>query len=77
MKGKDDIVYIATNSKDYGNIGEADFDILLDSPPKNGMIYKTFIAHHLVIDMLEKLRVVCGNGAMRYVEKEINRIKES
>ena len=54
---------------------ENDFNILLADPPKDGKMYKTYVMECVVLDMLEKLRVVCGSRAMRYVDKQINLIK--
>ena len=50
------------------------FDILLTEPPLS-IMYKTYVRQQLVLDMLEKLKTVCGNTAMRYVQKQIDLIK--
>ena len=34
-----------------------------------------YVRQQLVLDMLEKLKTVCGNSAMRYVQKQIDLIK--
>lgn len=76
MKGKHDKIYIATKDSDCANPNNCNFNQLLCNPPKDGRMYKTYIQEHLVLQMLEKLKVVCGHTAMRYVEKEIERIKK-
>ena len=74
MKGKHDKIYIASNDMDYSHPDECEFDILLTEPPLS-IMYKTYVRQQLVLDMLEKLKTVCGNTAMRYVQKQIDLIK--
>ena len=74
IKGNHDKIYIASNDKDYSHPDESEFDILLTEPPLS-IMYKTYISQQLVLDMLEKLKTVCGNSAMRYVQKQIDLIK--
>ena len=74
MKGRHDKIYIASNDMDYGHPDEREFDVLLTEPPLS-IMYKTYVRQQLVLDMLEKLKVVCGNSAMRYVQKQIDLIK--
>ena len=76
MKGHYDIIYLATEGKDYGNTGNNDFNIVLSEPPTDKM-FKKYISERLVLDLLDRLKVVCGNGAMRFVEKQIESIKEN
>ena len=74
MKGKHDKIYIASNDMDYSHPDESEFDILLTETPLH-IMYKTYVRQQLVLDMLEKLKAVCGNSAMRYVQKQIDLIK--
>lgn len=74
MKGHHDIIYLATDDQDFGNTANNDFNILLTEPPI-GKIYKKYISERVVSEMLEKLRVVCGNRAIRFVDKQIKIIK--
>ena len=74
MKGKHDKIYIASNDKDYSHPDESEFDVLLTEPPQS-IMYKTYVRQQLVLDMLEKLKTVCGNTAMKYVQKQIDLIK--
>ncbi len=73
MKGHFDKIYIATEDMDFGNTANCDFNIILSEPPQV-LIYKTYFSERLVREMLEKLKVVCGKSAMRYVEKQLNLI---
>ena len=66
MKGKHDKIYIASNDMDYSHPDECEFDILLTEPPLS-IMYKTYISQQLVLDILEKLKAVCCNTAIRYV----------
>ncbi len=75
MKGQHDKIYIVTKERN-SVVKDCDFNQLRCTPPKDGRMYKTYIQEHLVLQMLEKLKVVCGHSAMRYVEKEIERIKK-
>ena len=74
MKGKHDKIYIASNDMDYSHPDESEFDVLLTEPPQF-IMYKTYVRQQLVLDMLEKLKTVCGNTAIRYVQKQIDLIK--
>lgn len=74
MKGKHDKIYIASNDMDYSHPDECEFDILLTEPPLS-IMYKTYVGQQLALDMLEKLKTVCGDTAMRYVQKQIDLIK--
>ena len=74
MKGRHDKIYIASNNKDYSHPDESEFDALLTEPPLS-IMYKTYVRQQLVLDMLEKLKTVCGDTAMRYVQKQIDLIK--
>ena len=74
MKGNYDKIYIASNDKDYSHPDESEFDVLLTEPPQF-IMYKTYVRQQLVLDMLEKLKTVCGNTAIRYVQKQIDLIK--
>ena len=74
MKGRHDKIYITSNDMDYRHADECEFDALLTEPPLS-IMYKTYVRQQLVLDMLEKLKVVCGNSAMRYVQKQIDLIK--
>lgn len=75
MKGIHNRIYIATKEKDYGNPNKCDFNQLLVKPPRDGRMYRTYISERIVLNMLEKLRVVCGNRPMRFVQKQIDNIK--
>ena len=74
MKGMHDKIYIASNDTDYSHPDDCEFDVLLTEPPQS-IMYKTYVRQQLVLDMLEKLKAVCGNSAMRYVQKQIDLIK--
>ena len=74
MKGKHDKIYTASNDMDYSHLDDYEFDVLLTEPPQS-IMYKTYVRQQLVLDMLEKLKTVCGNTAMRYVQKQIDLIK--
>ena len=74
MKGRHNKIYIASNDMDYRHADECEFDALLTEPPLS-IMYKTYVGQQLVLDMLEKLKNVCGNSAMRYVQKQIDLIK--
>lgn len=74
MKGRYDKIYIASNDMDYSHPDDYEFDVLLTEPPQS-IMYKTYVRQQLVLDMLEKLKTVCGNSAMRYVQKQIDLIK--
>ena len=74
MKGRYDKIYIASNDMDYSHPDDCEFDVLLTEPPQS-IMYKTYVRQQLVLDMLEKLKTVCGNSAMRYVQKQIDLIK--
>jgi hypothetical protein len=76
MKGTPDKIYIATRESDYSNPKELEFNIILENPPTGGIIYREYIAVSVVKDLLEKLRVVCGKRAMRFVDKQIKQINE-
>ncbi len=76
MKGKHDKIYIATKDRDCANTNNCDFNQLLCSPPKDGRMYRPYIAEYVVLDLLEKLKVVCGHSAMRFVQKEIEHLKK-
>ena len=73
MKGHFDKIYVATKDTDFGNTANNDFNIVLSEPPQ-AMMYKTYYSERLVIEMLEKLKKVCGRSSMRYVEKQLNLI---
>ena len=75
MKGRHTKIYIATKGQNSAEPDKNDFNILLLNPPKDGKMYKTSVMECVVLDMLEKLREVCGGRAMRYVEKQIKQIK--
>lgn len=75
MKGKHTKIYIATKGQNLAEPNKNDFNILLANPPKDGRMYKSYIMEYVVLEMLEKLREVCGNRAMRYVDKQIKQIK--
>ena len=74
MRGIHDKIYIASSDVDYSHPDECEFDVLLTEPPQS-IMYKTYVRQQLVLDMLEKLKTVCGNTAMRYVQKQIDLIK--
>ena len=76
MKGTPDKIYIATKERDYSNTQELEFNIVLENPPTGGILYREYIGVSVVNELLEKLRVVCGNRAMRYVDKQIKQINE-
>ena len=76
MKGNHDKIYIATKEKNFGNPDSCNFNQLLCNPPHDGRMYKIYVSQRIVLDMLEKLRVVCGHRAMRYVQKQIEEIKK-
>ena len=57
------------NYPDTDTIGEVRYDT------PQGIPYCTYVRQKEVIDLLEKLRVVCGKNAMRYVEKRIEELK--
>ncbi len=75
MKGIHTKIYVATKGQNYSEPNKNDFNILLANPPKDGRMYKTYVEDCVVLEMLGKLREVCGNNAMRYVEKQIDLIK--
>ena len=75
MKGHHDKIFLATKGRDYANPNNNDFDILLTEPPKDGKMYKEYVSVAVVNEMLNKLRLVCGHRAMRYVDKQIEIIK--
>ena len=75
MKGTTDKIFIATTDK-YKNPQECEFNIVLQNPPTAGILYREYIAKSVVDEMLKTLKVVCGKTAMRYVQKQINKINE-
>lgn len=50
---------------------------VLTTPPNDGTSYYVYIHRPYIIALLEKLRKVCGNSAMRFVTKEIELIKKN
>lgn len=76
MKGTPDKIYIATRKRDHSNPKGLEFNIILENPPTGGIMYREYIAVSIVNDLLEKLRVVCGKRAMRFVDKQIKQINE-
>ena len=75
MKGKHTKIYLATKGTNLAEPDKNDFNILLANPPKDGRMYKTYVMEAVVLEMLEKRRLVCGHRAMRYVDKQINLIR--
>lgn len=69
-----DVIYLA--SKDNWELGDKqDFNLILPERPINKYTYRTYISLYKLEKLLEKLKVVCGNDAMRFVEKQIKEIK--
>lgn len=75
MKGGHTKIYIATKGQNLAEPDKNDFNILLVNPPKDGKMYKSYVMECVVLEMLGKLREVCGGRAMRYVDKQIKQIK--
>ena len=75
MKGKHTKIYIATKGQNLAEPDKNDFNILLANPPNDGKMYKSYVMECVVLEMLGKLREVCGGRAMRYVDKQIKQIK--
>lgn len=46
-----------------------------NEPPMDGTTFCIYVHQKVILDMLEKLKVVCGHRAMRYVEKQIKIIE--
>lgn len=76
MKGTPDKIYIASNERNYAEPNECEFNIVSEFPITGGIIYREYIGVSVVNTLLEKLKEVCGKRAMRYVQKQIDIIKQ-
>lgn len=64
-----DIIYI-----EVSNITENRGRIILDSHKAN--TFRKYVSAQIVEKLLEKLRVVCGNDSMHFIDKQIKYIEE-
>lgn len=47
---------------------------IIGNPPCDGTTYRKYINVRLIIELLDRLKIVCGIGAMRYASKRINEL---
>lgn len=73
MKNPGDYIYIASSQTELP-VDEQDFNQILSQAPTGGIVYKSYVSVHYVREMLETLRVVCGNSAMRFIDKQIKEL---